>query len=554
MVQHIKHLDDAIIEETNKSVPEDFSDATRAEVLRDNSRITALRLMRFTAVNRRNYNRNRQGLFRKKMKEAERYMERWGVTPEMSFPGHDKAETYLKPLESAKHLARTQVKVDMESVPQSPSQQPGQSQPPAHSEPEASTSEDTLLSTTSGLFLPQSLIVNEDQGDLCPSDTAVPASAPTTMEFANFYQAPLYQNEGDQQSQCSYPSYNPGPAVSSNHYGTNNFCSSDYYQPQQVPEQPSFVQTAPTHSGPAPGIPDSMLWILDGPSRPAPLPPQEEWSVYHLVIIKTEAVDEEEKPDVSQEESMQVDPADDPLAIPGPSGLCGNPVHTELDIKEEDDSIDTVVSSPPKSLGTDITDTPQASTSTPEYEEVIISDEDEVPPEEAGADWTPDSQSPKRRSRKSFPRKISNTKKPASAGLQHIIEQTGTVSVLHGHLHRKATRPQFITGGSPAVQCCKVLNVPPMNPAPGFSLCYTHEDLLPPGGCHGTVELNPLASCSIRSLDQSDSAYTFKEDSFLWSLFHEMRLNPQCITRFATLALMTEAVVMTSSVKRGGKE
>ena len=90
-------------------------------------------------------------------------------------------------------------------------------------EPEASTSEDTLLSTTSGLFLPQSLIVNEDQGDLCPSDTAVPASAPTTMEFANFYQAPLYQNEGDQQSQYSYSSYNPDPAVSNNHYGADNF-------------------------------------------------------------------------------------------------------------------------------------------------------------------------------------------------------------------------------------------------------------------------------------------------------------------------------------------
>ena len=88
----------------------------------------------------------------------------------------------------------------------------------AYSEPEASTSEDTLLSTTSGLFLPQSLIVNEDKEDLCPSDTAVSASTPTTMEFTNFYQAPLYQNEGNMQSQCSYSSYNSGPAVSSNHY------------------------------------------------------------------------------------------------------------------------------------------------------------------------------------------------------------------------------------------------------------------------------------------------------------------------------------------------
>ena len=273
------------------------------------------------------------------------------------------------------------------------------------------------------------------------------------------------------------------------------------------------------------------------------------------MIIKTETVAEEEKPDVSQEESMQVDPADDLLAIPGPSGLCKNSPHTELDIKEEDDSVDTVVSSPPKSVnfvqlvysednsGTDITVILQASTSTPEYEEVTISDDDEAPPEEAGADWTPDSQSPKRRPRKSFPRKISDTKKPASAGLEHVIEQTGTVSILHGHLHRKAVRPQFITGGSPAVQSCKVLNVPPMSPAPGFNLCYAHEELLPPGGCHGTIELNPLASCSIRSVDQSDSAYTFKEDSFL----QEMRLNPQCITRFATLALMTEALVMTSS-------
>ena len=117
MVSHIKNLNNAIIEETNRSVPEDFSDATRAEVLRDNSRITALRLMRFTAINRRNYNRNRQGLFRKKMKEAERYMARWGVTPEMSFPGHDKAETYLKPLQAAKHMARNQVKVALESAP-----------------------------------------------------------------------------------------------------------------------------------------------------------------------------------------------------------------------------------------------------------------------------------------------------------------------------------------------------------------------------------------------------------------------------------------------------
>ena len=86
-----------------------------------------------------------------------------------------------------------------------------------------------------------------------------------------------------------------------------------------------------------------MLWILDGSTRPAPLPPQEVWSVHHLVIIKTETVAEEEKPDVSQEESMQVDPADDLLAIPGPSGLCKNSPHTELDIKEEDDSVDTVV-------------------------------------------------------------------------------------------------------------------------------------------------------------------------------------------------------------------
>ena len=73
-----------------------------------------------------------------------------------------------------------------------------------------------------------------------------------------------------------------------------------------------------------------MLWILDGPSRPAPLPPQEDWSVYHLVIIKTEAVDEEEKPDVSQEESMQVDPADDPSLSLDPLACAGTPYTPSL--------------------------------------------------------------------------------------------------------------------------------------------------------------------------------------------------------------------------------